>query len=129
MMKAISQIQTDLISAIDSAMAEIDDFVSTKQFQAVFSEMSRLPLELRHEFVELVWVNPDALQARGLVTPPGITIQRSAFGDKRPTLFCVCKLLPDGLLWHKVTITIDNPAGPPAVNVGPAPEIEALACA
>ena len=74
----------------------------------MLTEMYALPAHLQHEFVELVCLDENALRARGLEVPEGLVIQRSEFGDKRPTLFCVTKVLPPGLGWHKVTITFDN---------------------
>lgn len=94
--------------AIKFAMEDIANFVSSPHFQAVFNEMELLPEHLRHEFVELVWLDPDELKRRGLEVPPDLLIQRSFFGDKRPTLFCVNKFLPTGLGWKRVTVTYDN---------------------
>ncbi|GAA5024170.1 hypothetical protein GCM10025734_82300 [Kitasatospora paranensis] len=51
----------------------------------------------------------------GVFVPAGLTIQRSTFRDDRPTLFCIVKHLPHGLLWEKVTVTFDNPSGGPAL--------------
>jgi hypothetical protein len=108
-----SKIRQDLNHAIEAAMEEIIDFASAKEFQAVLSEMFSLPPHLRYEFVELVWLDKTLLRMRGLKIPEGLVIQRSEFADKRPTLFCVSKVLPPGLGWHKVTITFDNPASVP----------------
>jgi hypothetical protein len=40
-------------------------------------------------------------------------IQRSQFGDGRPTIFCVTKLMSDGV--RKVTYTFDNESLPAGV--------------
>ena len=95
-------------AAINAAMKQIADFVSTEAFQSVFAEMEALPERLRHEFVELVWLDPGELARRGLSVPDDLQIQRSFFGDKRPTLFCVNKFLPEGMGWKRVTVTYDN---------------------
>jgi hypothetical protein len=112
-MEDISTISQDLNQAIQSAMGEIIDFTSKKEFQAVLSEMFSLPPHLRSEFVELVWLDKTVLRMRGLENREDLVIQRSEFADKRPTLFCVSKVLPPGLGWHKVTVTFDNPASIP----------------
>jgi hypothetical protein len=85
-------------------------------FRALLDEMWNLPKEHRAEWVRQVILSDEALAARGIVVPAGMTLQRSAFADNRPTLFCVTKHLPPGLHWHKVTITFDNPSGPPAIR-------------
>jgi hypothetical protein len=48
------------------------------------------------------------LAKRGVERPPDLLIQRSAFGDRRPTLFCVKKWLPPDMFWENVNITFDN---------------------
>lgn len=113
----LSKIREDLRHAADSALGEIKNFVLTPEFQALLTEMYKLPPHLRYEFVELVWLDEDVLRARGLEKPEGLLIQRSEFADKRPTLFCVTKTLPPGLGWHKVTITFDNQATSEASSV------------
>jgi hypothetical protein len=95
-------------AAISVAMRRIGEFVSTEAFQSVFAEMEALPEHLRHEFVELVWLDPRELARRRLFVPDDLQIQRSFFGDRRPTLFCVNKFLPEGLGWKRVTVTYDN---------------------
>src|SRR5262245_29868467 len=86
-----------LTDAVSSSIAELQSFAETQSFQNTLHEMWELPARLRHEFVELVWLNPAQLAYRGVETPRSIIIQRSEFGDKRPTLFCISKELPSGL--------------------------------
>ncbi len=64
-----------------------------------------------------VVINKDELVARGISVPEGMTVQRSAFADGRPTLFCVTKYLPDRM--RKVTITFDNPEGSQTITTDP----------
>jgi hypothetical protein len=89
---------------------EIYDFVSTSEFQLVLQDLYDLPIQERAGFVETVLLDKEVLMRRGVVAPEGLVIQRSVFGDGRPTLFCVSKLLPEqyGYCWEKLTITFDN---------------------
>jgi hypothetical protein len=92
---------------VHARTTEIAEFVFTVEFRSLLSELySKTPSE-RHEFVREVVINPDELAKRGISVPEGMTLQRSAFADGRPTLFCVTKYLSDGK--RKVTITFDNP--------------------
>lgn len=94
---------------------EIIDFVTTAEFQALMAEMGRLPSVERPYFVASILMDNAQLASRGIVAPPGILIQRSSFGDRRPTLFVVKKFLPERYLnvWQNVNITFDDeyPAG------------------
>jgi hypothetical protein len=104
-----------LAAEIESAFAEVASFVSTPEMQNVMREISSLPQEKRAQYVLDVLLNAEELKKRGVDVPEGLTVQRSAFRDNRPTLFCVTKYLPPGLDWKKVTVTIDNPSGEPAL--------------
>ena len=87
---------------------ELAHFVCSEPFRKMLEELSALPEGLRHEYVDLVLRDPDLLRSREISLPPNIEIQRSYFSDGRPTLFCVTKRMPEGLLWKKITITFDN---------------------
>jgi len=100
----------------ETALMEIADFATGAEFQAVLAELWALPSETRAQFVLDVILQPNEMSRRGVFPPPGIQLQRSWFADNRPTLFCITKYLPRGLLWDKVTITYDNPDGVPAVR-------------
>lgn len=97
------------VAAFQDALAAVVSFASSPEFCAVLNEMWALPAELRHEFVELVFLDPELLAQRGLLVPKDIDIQRSWFADERPTLFCITKKLPPGMGWKVATVTIDNP--------------------
>ena len=64
----------------------------------------------RDEIVERVvrrhLLVPGELERLGITPPEGILIQRSSFGDGRPTVFAVVKYLPND--YRKVTITYDH---------------------
>ncbi|MGW6544107.1 hypothetical protein ACWGBH_14815 [Streptomyces massasporeus] len=104
-----------LAAEIESAFTEVASFVCTTEMQSVMREISSLPQEKRAQYVLDVLLDAGELKKRGVDVPTGMTLQRSAFRDNRPTLFCVTKYLPPGLGWKKVTVTIDNPSGEPAL--------------
>lgn len=96
--------------AMRSAYDELIHFAATDAFQRLLDELFALPECDRPGFVNKVILNNAALAARGIAVPEGILIQRSAFGDRRPTLFCIKKYLPTQLQthWQNVNITFDN---------------------
>jgi hypothetical protein len=100
---------------------DLIDFVATPKFRALMDEFGRLPSHERPAFVLSVLLNKDELARRGVHTPEGILIQRSAFGDRRPTLFCVKKYLPQKYsdVWQNVNITIDNQFADESVSRAP----------
>jgi hypothetical protein len=122
------EVQKELQQAIGTSLGEVVDFFQTDAVQRTMNEMWSLDVADRARFVLDVWLSPSELAARGVNTPPDLLIQRSAFRDDRPTLFCVTKYLPPGLQWQKVTVTIDNPSGPPAISysdLGRIPDVRA----
>jgi hypothetical protein len=96
-----------LLDAYKIAYGEIVSFVTTREFQLVLLEMYELEAQSQPQFVINVLLNEEALRERDVFVPPNLIIQRSAFGDKRPTLFCVTRMLPPGMIWEKATITFD----------------------
>ena len=89
---------------------ELIEFVTTPSFQQLHAELYSLPERERPRYVEEVLLNPERLKARGVTVPEDIFIQRSSFGDRRPTLFCVKKYLPHHchVFWQNVNLTFDN---------------------
>ena len=96
----------DIAGDARRGLEEIRDFVITDPFIRLLDELYRLPPEDRDEFVRRVLLDEDELRKREVKSPDGIKIQRSHFGDDRPTIFCVTKLMPDGV--RKVTYTFDH---------------------
>lgn len=96
-----------------SGLEEIRDFVTTDVFVATLGELYDLAPEERDQFVRENLLDPAALAARGITVPAGLKIQRSVFGDGRPTIFCVTKLMSDGI--RKVTYTFDSGSLPARV--------------
>ena len=89
---------------------KIIDFVVSEPFKVLMLEMSELSHLERPQFVHDVLLDNEQLKQRGVVVPEGILIQRSAFGDRRPTLFAVKHFLPEKYtnVWQNVNITFDN---------------------
>ncbi len=102
--------RAELSAAMRRTYDDIIDFVTSPAFRAVIEEMGALGAEQRPLFVADVLMDATALAARGVVAPEGILIQRSAFGDRRPTLFAVKKFLPAKYsnVWQNMNITFDN---------------------
>lgn len=103
--------QKELYAAARSGYDDLIDFVASPPFRRIYAEMKRLPPSRRPAFVKEVLLNPQELRARGLTVPDDILIQRSTFGDRRPTLFCAKKFLPDRfhVVIQNVNLTFDNP--------------------
>jgi hypothetical protein len=89
-----------------AGLEAIRDFITSNEFIRVLGELYEHAPEDRDAFVRTVLLDPEALQRRGITVPEGIKVQRSQFGDHRPTIFCVTKLMSDGV--RKVTYTFDN---------------------
>lgn len=98
-----------LANNIQAALDDISTFIATPAFQKVLVEFSATPTARRGHFVRSVLINREELARRGVQVPEDLTIQRSAFEDDRPTLFCITKYLPDmGAARKKVTVTFDE---------------------
>jgi hypothetical protein len=117
----LSYARDELVQAMRATYDEIIDFVTTPEFKAIMEELGSLQGRDRPAFVASVLVNKEELARRGVTIPEGILIQRSAFGDRRPTLFCVKKYLPDRFhdVWQNVNITFDNEFADASVSRAP----------
>lgn len=93
-----------------AGLEAIRDFITRDEFIRVLGELYDQAPEHRDEFVRTVLLDPEALRERGVIVPDGVKVQRSQFGDHRPTIFCVTKLMSDGV--RKVTYTFDNESIP-----------------
>lgn len=93
-----------------STYDELIEFVMSKDFKATLDELYDLPPLQRPRFVREVILEPSELKRRGVTVPHGVLLQRSAFGDKRPTLFVVKKYLPSKYhaAWENVNLTFDQ---------------------
>jgi len=97
-------IETEIKHGIEA----IGKFVTSAAFQKILADLGGLTEGARPRFIADELLDPVGRAERGLSVPDGMCIQRSAFADGRPTLFCVSKTLPLAYPWHKVTITFDN---------------------
>lgn len=88
------------------ALLAIREYITTDAFVAMLTELYELDPERRDEFVRTELLDPARLKARNIEPPPGVKVQRSQFGDDRPTVFCVTKLMSDRV--RKVTYTFDS---------------------
>lgn len=102
--------RSELAAAMRSTYDELIAFVSQPAFRAVYREMREVPASERPSFVNKVLLDRDELERRGVTIPPGVLVQTSAFGDRRPTLFSVKKFLPEKFhaAWENVNLTFDN---------------------
>jgi hypothetical protein len=103
----------ELYRVMRQAYDDIIGFVSTPAFRQVCSELYSLTETDRPRYVREVLLDQDRLKEKGVEVPEGLLIQRSAFGDRRPTLFCVKKFIPERfhMYWQNVNITFDNDFG------------------
>lgn len=102
--------RAELTEAMHTTYSDLIDFVSTPEFGAIMQEMRALHHTARPAFVYDVLLRDDVLAERGVHRPPEVLIQRSAFGDRRPTIFVVKKFLPEKYkdVWQNMNITFDN---------------------
>lgn len=101
----------ELYNVMRQTYNELLELIETAGFQSVLEELYELPEGERPRYVEEILLRPERLTERGVVLPQGILLQRSSFGDRRPTLFCIKKYLPERYqaFWENVNITFDNP--------------------
>lgn len=108
--ESLSYSQSELQAVMREHYDKIIDFIADEPFKDLMLEMSALSEQERPRFVNEVLINTKELLKRGVSVPEGILIQRSAFGDRRPTLFAVKHFLPEKFsdVWQNVNITFDN---------------------
>lgn len=86
----------------------LKEYMNSEPFQRMLDEARPLDRAGRDLFVRSVLLNDAELARRGATPPEGVVVQRSEFGDHRPTWFCLSKFLPDGTMWKRVTLTFDH---------------------
>jgi len=121
MYRQLSYNQDDLAQAMRATYSNLIDFITTPEFSKILKEFRALQGHERPAFVLSVILNKEELARRGVHTPEGILIQRSSFGDRRPTIFCVKKYLPKKYsdVWQNVNITFDNEFADESVSRAP----------
>src|ERR1700722_2327432 len=99
----------ELRHAMREGYAAIISFVTSEPFKNLCYEFGGLTDLERDAYVRNVILDRDELLKRGVAVPEGILLQRSSFGDRRPTLFCVKKYLPKRFhgAWENVNLTFD----------------------
>jgi hypothetical protein len=104
------KVPCDLREVMRSNYDDLINFVVSEPFKSIIEEMYSLPLNDRPNFVQSKILNEKYLNERDVIVPEGILIQRSSFGDRRPTLFVVKKYLPKEyqVVWENVNITFDQ---------------------
>jgi hypothetical protein len=100
----------ELKEAMRAGHRRIIKFITSDPFKEIIHEMNSLPSEKRPDFVKDVLLNEKELNRRGVEVPNNLYIQRSSFGDRRPTLFVVKTFLPEKFhqYWNNVNITFDD---------------------
>jgi hypothetical protein len=100
----------ELTAVMRKTYDELIDFVTTPAFKSFHKELMSLLPKDRPAFAADVLFDAEEREKRGIVVPEGILIQTSAFGDRRPTLFAVKKLLPLKYhrVWENLNLTFDN---------------------
>lgn len=98
----------DIASIIREGIEEICRFVQITPFVALLDDLYARSGAERWQFVDDVILDDKERTYRGVSVPDDLMIQRSVFGDGRPTLFCVTKVVPLAYPWQKVTITFDD---------------------
>ena len=102
--------RAELAAEMRRVYDEIIEFVSTPPFQRFHDEMMALPPTSRVSFVAGVLFDEPEMKRRSIEIPLGILIQNSAFGDRRPTLFAVKKMMPQKyqVAWENMNISFFN---------------------
>ena len=112
----------ELAAVMRKVYDELIEFATTPAFKALHAELMSLPERERMAFVRQVILSPSERKKRGVDTPEGILFQTSAFGDRRPTLYVIKKILPERYhgAWENLNITFDNPYDDASVSRDPA---------
>jgi hypothetical protein len=101
-------VHPELTRWMADGLRAIAEYTSSERFRRMYDAMEGMSFEAKCHFVRTVLLNPAELERRGLTPPAGVRIQRSEFGDRRPTVFCVTQALPEGAQWKRMTITFDH---------------------
>ena len=102
--------RADLANVMRSYYDDLIAVVGQAAFQVFYYEMMALPRTQRPGFIATNLFDPIARSKRGIQIPDDVLLQTSAFGDRRPTLFALKKMLPEkfDVAWENVNLTFDN---------------------
>ncbi len=95
-------------ATVEIGFDQLIDYVMTPAFQTALGDMVKVGDAERPAFVLDTFLDPAERARRGIEPPPSMRLQRSTFRDGRPTLFCICILMPLAYPWRKLTFTFDN---------------------
>ncbi len=100
----------ELIKLMKNAYKDLLKYVEQPQFLDFYKKLMDLDPKERPNFVKIRLFTKDGLDNLNLQPPDGILIQTSSFGDRRPTLFAVKKMMPQKyqLVWENMNITFNN---------------------
>jgi hypothetical protein len=104
--EVVARIRQEMVGGYDRLL----QVAATDAFQRLLGELYELPPSERPHFVTAVILRQEEREARGVFLPDDILVLRSAFGDRRPTLFCLKRYLSRDLhrYWQNVNLTFDN---------------------
>lgn len=102
--------RTELANVMRAHYDDLIAVVAQEPFQRFYFEMMALPQAERHSFISDHLFDSKGRASRGIHVPDGVLLQTSAFGDRRPTLFALKKMLPEkfAVAWENVNLTFDN---------------------
>jgi hypothetical protein len=102
--------QAELAHVMRTYYDDLISVVAQDSFQHFYYEMMALPQVERPIFIVTELFDPGGRERRGIHVPDDVLLQTSAFGDRRPTLFAIKKMLPEkfAVAWENVNLTFDN---------------------
>jgi hypothetical protein len=102
--------RAELVSVMRAYYDDLIAVVGQPSFQSFYHEMMALPPTERPAFIAANLFDPMARASRGIQVPEDVLLQTSAFGDRRPTLFALKKMLPEkfAVAWENVNLTFDD---------------------
>lgn len=102
--------RTELANVMRAYYDDLIAVVAQEPFQRFYFEMMALPQSERPKFIASHLFDPIGRASRGIHIPGDVLLQTSAFGDRRPTLFALKKMLPEkfSVAWENVNLTFDN---------------------
>jgi hypothetical protein len=102
--------RTELANVMRAYYDDLIAVVAQEPFRRFYFEMMALPQSERPRFIADHLFDPTGRASRGIHIPDDVLLQTSAFGDRRPTLFALKKMLPEKftVAWENVNLTFDN---------------------
>ena len=101
----------ELQKSMSETYDELLDLFFSENFQNVWEHMKKQNGIARFNFISQTILDREVLKRDwSVIVPDQILIERSSFGDRRPTLFCLKKYLPEKFhqVWENVNLTFDE---------------------